>query len=139
MCRELRVAHPRAHRRCDEKGREQRSRPHEDLPPDAHHRAHRLQARPPRVGVRSQQLDAESHAHACLGDRRSRSGAGDAPVEPVDEQDLQDGVRDVRDDDDLERPAHVGDTAQVTLSRQCYERRRQADRRDPEVGRRIVT
>ena len=138
MRRELRIAHPRADRRRDEKGRKQRGRPHEDLPADAHHRAHRLQARALRVGVGPQQFHHERQTHPGLGNSRSRCGSGDSPVEAVHEQHLENDVRDVRDDDDLERPPQVRDTAQVPLPRERDESRRQPDRRDSEVGDRIV-
>ncbi len=73
-----------------------------------------------------------------LRDRCSRRRAGDPPVEDVDEEDLEDEVRDVRDDDDLERPAQVRDAAEVALSCERDERRGQADRGDPEVRERVV-
>ena len=96
----------------------------EDLPADAHHRPHLPPARATRRRVRTQQLDDEGDAHSRLRDRRPGGGAGDAPVEDVDEEDLEHEVRDVRDDDDLERPAEVRDAAQVALPRERDKRGR---------------
>ena len=138
MRRELWIAHPGANRRCHEKRRIQGGRPHEDLPADAHHRPHCLEARPLRAGVWTQQLDGERHAHADLRDCRPRRRPGDAPMEAVHEQHLEHDVHDVRDHDDLERPPHVRDTAEIPLSRERDQSRRQADRSDPEVGDCIV-
>ena len=59
-------------------------------------------------------------------------------MEAVHEQDLEDSVDDVRHDDDLEGPAQVRDAAQVALSSQRDQRGQQPDRRDPEIGQRIV-
>ena len=133
-----RVAHPRRHRRRGEERGDQRRRPYEDLAADPHHRPHLAQARTPRVGVRTQQLDDERDAHADLRDRRAGGRAGDAPVEAVDEQQLEHDVREVRDDDDLERAPQVRDAAEVALARDGDHRRQQAHGRDPEVGEREV-
>ena len=53
--------------------------------------------------------------HADLRDRRPGRRAGDPPVEDVDEEDLQHEVGDVRRDHDLQRPAQVGDAAEIPL------------------------
>ena len=135
---ELRVAHPREHRRGDQERGVERRRAHEDLPADPEERPHRLQARAPRRRVRPQQLDDEGGAHRGLRDRRAGRRARDAPVEDVDEERSRGRDWQVRDDDDLERPAEVRDAAQVALAGEGDERRRQPDRRDPEVGEREV-
>ncbi len=88
--------------------------------------------------MRPQQLDDEGDAHRGLRDRRPRSRARDAPVEDVDEDDLEDEIQQVREDDDLERPAEVRDAAEVALARESDERGGQSDRRDPEVRERVV-
>src|SRR3954451_3277679 len=59
-------------------------------------------------------------------------------MEDVDEDELEDEIEQVRGDDDLERPAQIRDAAQIALAREGDERRRQAHRRDPEVGEREV-
>ena len=59
-------------------------------------------------------------------------------MEAVDEEQLEHDVDDVRGDDDLERPAQVRDAAQVALARERDERRRQPERRDPEVDERVL-
>ena len=135
---ELRVADARQHRRGDEERRVQRNRPHEDLPADADHRPHLLEARPLRRRVRTQQLDDERDAHPELRDRGARSRSGDPPVEHVDEHDLEDEIHGVRDHDDHQRPAEIRDAAEVALARERDDRRREPDRGDAEVDERVV-
>ena len=60
---------------------------------------------------------------------------GDPPVEAVDEQQLENEVRDVPGDEDDERRPQVGDTAQVALRAEREERGREADRGDAQVRR----
>jgi hypothetical protein len=131
---ELGVAHPREHRRSDEKRRVERGRADEDVPSDADERPHLSEPRATGVGRRTEQLEGERDAHPGLGDGRPRRGPGDPPVEPVDEQDLEDDVRRVPGDHDPEWAPEVGDAAEVPLSCQRDERRRQPDRGDPQVG-----
>jgi len=85
-------------------------------------RTHLFPARPARRRVWAEELDDERDPHSGLRDRGSGRAAGDPPVEAVDEEQLEDEVRDVRDDDDLERPAEVRDAAQVALAGQRDER-----------------
>ena len=59
-------------------------------------------------------------------------------MEAVDEEQLEHDVRDVRDDDDLERAAQVGDAAQIALARKRDQRGRQSHRRGSEVDERLV-
>ena len=59
-------------------------------------------------------------------------------MEDVDEDDLENEIEQVRDDDDLQRPPQVRDAAQVALTRERDERRRQPDRTDSEVDEREV-
>jgi hypothetical protein len=136
---DLGVAHPREDRRGDEKRRVQRGRPDEDLAADAHHRSHLLQARPARGRTRPKELTRERESHARLRDRRPRRRSGDPPVEAVHERQLEDDVEHVCDDDDLERAAQVGHSAQVALPAECDERRGQPHRGDAEVHERVVT
>ena len=77
--------------------------------------------------------DDERSAHTDLRDRRPPSRSGDPPVEAVDEQHLEDDVRDVPGDEDDEGRAKVCNAPQVPLRAECEERSREADRRDAEI------
>ena len=135
---ELGIPHARTNRSRNEEAREQRGRADEDLAADAQHGPHRLEAGRFDSRVRAQQLDHERDPHACLGDRCPRCRAGDAPAEPVHEQQLEHDVPDVRRDHYLERTAKVRDSPEVALSCESDKRGRQAERRDAEVRRRVV-
>ena len=138
MCADLRVSHAREERGGEEEGGVERDGADEDLPPDPEQRLHRVPAGPSGRRVRPQQLDDEGCGHPGLRDRRSGRRAGDSPVEDVDEEHLEHEVGDVRDDDDLERPAQVRDAAEVALAGEGDQRGRQAERCDPEVEERQV-
>ena len=98
--------------------------------------AGRGRASPPRRPRRID--DDERRAHPELRDRRPARRARDPPVEAVDEEHLEDHVRDVPRDDDDERRPQVRDPAQVALAAERDERRGEADRGDAEVGNRVV-
>ena len=134
---DLGIAHPREEGRGDEEARVERGGADEDLASDPDHRPHFAPARAPRGRVRTKQFDNERDAHPGLRDRGAGRRARDAPVEAVDEEQLEHDVHDVRDDDDLERPAQVGDAAEVALAGERDERRWQSERGDPEVRERV--
>ena len=135
---DLGIAHPRENGRRDEEARVERGRADEDLAPDPHHRLHFAPARAARGRVRAEQFDDERDSHSRLRDRGSRGRAGNPPVEDVDEEELEDEIREVRDDDDLEWPPQVRDAAEVALARERDERGWKADRGDPEIRQRVV-
>ena len=82
----------------------------------------------------AQDHDHEGRAHPELRDRGSGGGSCDPPVEPVDEEHLEDDVHDVPGDHDDERRPQVGDPAQVALAAEREKGRREADRGDAEIG-----
>ena len=77
--------------------------------------------------------DDERRAHPQLRDRRPPRRPRDPPVEAVDEEQLEEDVRDVAGDEDDERRAQVGDAAEVALRPECEERGREPDRGDAQV------
>ena len=87
-----------------------------------------------RLGGRAEEDPGECRAHAGLRDRGSGRRARDAPVEAVDEEELEHEVHGVAGNHDHEREAQVRDPAQVALPGEGDEHERQPDRRDAQVG-----
>ena len=75
----------------------------------------------------------ERGAHPRLRHDRRPRRPGQAPVEPVDEHDVQYDVDDVRHHHDHERRAQIRHTAQVALAGQRDQREGQPQRADPQV------
>ena len=80
----------------------------------------------------------EAGPHAGLRDRGSPRGPLDPPVEPVDEEHLEDDVERVPGHDQDERRGQVGDPAEETLASEREEERGDAERDDPKVGGGVV-
>ena len=113
----------------------ERGRADEDPLPEREDAARERRPRPRVAGVQAaEDDDDERDAHAELRDRGPGGRARDPPVEAVDEEHLEDDVRDVSRDDDDERRPEIRDPAQVPLAAQRDERSGKADRRDAEVG-----
>ena len=87
-----------------------------------------------RRGRRAQQQPRERRAHAELRDDGPGRRAVEAPVQAVDEPQLEHEVDDLRGDDDEQRRAQVVDPAQVALAGQRDERRDEAERADAQVA-----
>jgi hypothetical protein len=136
MRREGVVAYPREHGARHQEGRVQRGGSDEDLAADPRERPHPVERGPARVGRRGEQRPGERRRHARLRDDGRPRRPGEAPVEAVDEEQVQEHVRRVRDDHDHERRAQVGHAAQVALPGERDEREDQADRPDPQVRHR---
>ena len=129
-----RVAEARRHRAGEDEREHERGRADED--PLAQ-REDATCERDPHGRLAGRQPPQHDHdergAHAELCDGRPPRRPGDPPVEAVDEQHLEDDVRDVpRDEDDEGRP-QVCNAPQVALRAEREERGREADRRDAEV------
>ncbi len=103
-----------------------------------HQRAHhvRVRAAPGGADGRPQQAGGEGDAHPRLGDHRPPCRADQAPVEDVDEHELQDDVDEVGDHHDHQRPAQVADPALIALAGEGDERPGQPDRTDAQERRR---
>ena len=80
----------------------------------------------------------ERRPHPELCNRGSPRRALDPPVEAVDEEELENDVRDVAGDEDDERRPQVGDAAEVALRSEREERGGEADGRDAEVRDGVV-
>lgn len=78
--------------------------------------------------------DDERGRHAGLREDGAVGGAGDAPAEPVDEEQVERDVRREAQSARRERGAGVLEPAQDTGGREDDEHRRDADGRDPQVG-----
>ena len=76
----------------------------------------------------------EGDPHAGLREHCSPGRACDAPVEAVDEQELEDDIRHVRPDDDQQRRAQVGEPAEVARAAERQEGEGKAECRDAQVG-----
>ena len=112
----------------------QRARADRDLGADAREPAHQPRLR---AGQRPRDHD-ERRAHRELRRDRAERRPVEPEVQAVDEHQLEDQVRDVRGDHDLERAAQSRDPAQIALTGGREQDGRQARRRDPQVARREV-
>ena len=75
----------------------------------------------------------EREAHAELCDQRPDRRARESQVRAVDEHELQDHVRGVRDHEDPQRRAQVAQPAQASLARQREQLRGQAEGDDVQI------
>ena len=124
------VAEARRDRAREDEREHQRGRPDEDPLPEREHTSRKREPDARLAGLEPPQHDDhERGAHPELRDRRPPRRARDPPVEAVDEEQLEEHVRDVAGDEDDERRAQVGDPAEVALRPECEERGREADRR----------
>jgi hypothetical protein len=102
-----------------------------DLRAHAHQRAHLGERRWRPAGATLDLDEREPHPH--LRDHGPPRGAGQPPVEAVDEEHLEDRVDGVRDDEDDERRAQIRHAAQVALPGRGEHERGCAERGDPQV------
>ena len=83
------LADPGQHRARHQERPVERRGADEDLAADPAERAHRGEARPPRVGRRAQQPERERRAHARLGDHGGPRRPLEPPAEAVDEHEVE--------------------------------------------------
>ncbi len=133
------VAEARRDRAGEDEREHERGRADEDPLPEREHPPREVESHARLAGCEvPQHDDDERRPHSELRDRRPPRRARDAPVEAVDEQHLEEDVRDVAGDQDDERRAQVGDPAKVALRAEREERRGEADRRDAQVRHGVV-
>ena len=131
-----RRADARAHGGGEHEAAQQRRRAHEELGADRHERADAREVGRARSARSS--TAANAIAHPELREHRAPGRPVEAPVEAVDEQQLEHDVDDVGRHHDDERRAQVAHAAQPALARQRDERHRHAERGDAQVARRQV-
>ena len=115
---------------------EQRRRAQEELPGDPDERLDQL-GRRPTVDARpagAQEQHRERAAHPDLRDHGAGRRAVEPPVEPVDEQHLQQRVGQLGGGDDDERRPQVPDAAQMPLPGEGDEREREPQGGDAQVA-----
>ncbi len=86
----------------------------------------------------AQQHGRERDPHPELRQHRAPGRAVEAPIEAVDEEQLEHDVDDIGRHDDDERRAQVAHAAQPALAGQRHERHRHPERGDAQVARRQV-
>ena len=133
------VAEARRHGARQHEREHERGRADEDPLPEGEHAARKSELHGRLAGLEgAEHDDHERRTHPELSECSPPSRAGDPPVESVDEQHLEDDVRDVPRDEDHERRAQVGDPAKVALRPEREEGRGEADRGDTQILDRVV-
>ena len=109
-----------------------------NLPSESRRRA--SAGRRPAFGEADPAQDRDGHRdpHARLRDHRPPRRALDPEIEAVDEHHLENQVDDVAGDHDHERRAEIGDATEEALAADREECRGDAERRDLQVGDRVV-
>ena len=132
MSSDRRVAESRRDRAGEHERAHQRGGTDEDPLPEREHAPGETEPHARLAGLEPPQHDDhERRTHAELRDRRPPGRAGDTPIEAVDEEQLEEDVRDVPGDQDDQRRPQVGDAAKVPLRSEREEGRREPDGGDP--------